>query len=1405
MKDETRFTLLPFPQFYDGGTQLTLRLVLMPRNQNPLQPAIEQHAVIPDPVPAFADAALTFEASIISGLNNFPYDELTHDTKPLPTAAPANARDLFVALGEHFKITNRDRSNQYLEAGVAATATKPAELTIRKYLPLSYRQAFNFTTPRTRNAVTDDSYRCAVRDAGLVPGFKRSPDEITWGKVFAYALRQKLLAEQLGMVYETTLIINETHFPQGGWLYIDLAADSDYLTQQQAGKYFIKRYAARIPALEAGKPRQLFAPILFPVLFKEKPADPVPLTDGNYDELFLEAAAYDDGFAKIVHARQPRSRDLLKEDSDGAHPVKDVGFRLGWDDEQILIWYMRQMTADPTVVKDASKRLDAILGVFGYSVDAREVVAGPENPWNSLNAVTNKVELTVPAEPQPIALGDFKGDLPFQVYPAQLDGDKNKSFWLPMYFANWNGHSMVLPDNDAARIYQTTGNVKADPHTGVSGKPDNKLNDLYEPAPIDAELGYGGLYEFRVRLRDLSGGGSEIDKDPIHKTPSNTVQRRFRRYIAPNQPRIEDLAADTDGVSEINEIKVRRPLLGYPAAVYTRKYANAVPKLIAASQAAVAAGTGHAFGISDPDVDRLEITVEIQSLKMDNLLSVSGKENYVHLYTTHCSFPPINAEADFDAVLNIPIVYRDCNVLHTGDELDLASDLGLPADVSNLQEIVVPTARTVRLTIRAVCEDKANNANYYGLLNNADHEQDVRYGHVIQMMMYKPSDKEKDLFLDVVGVPRLQGIFLQPDPPQVFDGTAVGLLLGTEIAKPPDMIQRLAKELGLENNGLTLMGAKGERVQFGCSNRIRHVLSPENSSLTFASKGDLMNHWLCCFSVQIDRDWTWDALEDRAFIIKREKYFTHDDPDTETESAEVGDIEIRHTAPFECLSDSKRNYTRLVFIDAVEPKNQRLQPAPVPAPPGPIPDKPRFPDTLEVKYTIETKFKVNFATERDGNEEQKVRLPITTPPSQVPRIVSAGLALSPYQRNAKYSASEPRRRSLWIEFAEPIDDPNDTCFARMLIYSPDQLISNNHPELFVATQDPSLPIDPEYITAVTKDSTNDQAGLRAMQPMEKATDSDRHYLLPLPPGVHSNADEMFGFFTYEFRVGHYRDASTPEKDDMVWSTAQGRYGRPLRVTGLQHPAPTLTCMVDRDEEKLTVAAPYAVAVFKGKNVTAEPPRTQLCCLLYAQVKQADNLDYRNILLDDKQLDWRVQIERDRDVNWFLKYDDQQRILLKNLNVKNWKDELDYAKLPHLFKLAEVEEVNKSATKYGATAWSNSEVAQLLDFYGLPGDSPLSVLVVEFLPTITNFNDHISESGQREMREFMARVHEEILRGQGNVFRMPARETFIQPAPARIDPAREQGPSPASDALGQRRILRTSPLTEVPFVCCTNCD
>src|SRR5262249_49162615 len=231
------------------------------------------------------------------------------------------------------------------------------------------------------------------------------------------------------------------------------------------------------------------------------------------------------------------------------------------------------------------------------------------------------------------------------------------------------------------------------------------------------------------------------------------------------------------------------------------------------------------------------------------------------------------------------------------------------------------------------------------------------------------------------------GLYLQPDGANIVDGKLTTLFFGRDVPKPPDMVQRLAKQLQLENIGLTLVAPKGERVQFGCSSRIRHTLAPDNSSLTFSSKGDLAHHWLCCIQLTIDRDWTWSALEDRAFVVERTLRFTHDDPATETDVKVVGDIEVRHAASFESLHNPKRNYTRLIFIDASEPKTERTQPPPHQT-------EPRFPDTIEVSYEITTHFKADHADDHDPPEELDITLPITGPPSQVPKIVSAGIALS---------------------------------------------------------------------------------------------------------------------------------------------------------------------------------------------------------------------------------------------------------------------------------------------------------------------------------------------------------------------------------------------------------------------------
>src|SRR5664279_2742234 len=106
METNRRFSLLTFPQFFDGN-KLTLNILVLPRNQNPLQSAISLHdglnfplPVIPD-APAFGDAHLLFEAKIISGLNRFPNNLLPNTSRPLVTAAPTMARDLFSALAKN--------------------------------------------------------------------------------------------------------------------------------------------------------------------------------------------------------------------------------------------------------------------------------------------------------------------------------------------------------------------------------------------------------------------------------------------------------------------------------------------------------------------------------------------------------------------------------------------------------------------------------------------------------------------------------------------------------------------------------------------------------------------------------------------------------------------------------------------------------------------------------------------------------------------------------------------------------------------------------------------------------------------------------------------------------------------------------------------------------------------------------------------------------------------------------------------------------------------------------------------------------------------------------------------------------------------------------------------------------
>ena len=263
-----------------------------------------------------------------------------------------------------------------------------------------------------------------------------------------------------------------------------------------------------------------------------------------------------------------------------------------------------------------------------------------------------------------------------------------------------------------------------------------------------------------------------------------------------------------------------------------------------------------------------------------------------------------------------------------------------------------------------------------------------------------------------------------------------------------------------------------------------------------------------------------------------------------------------------------------------------------------------------------------------------------------------GLALSPYVAGPLYASTEARQRSLWIELTEPIANTvGDALFARVLSHGADPLLYAATAQT-VPDSNPPLPIDPELIRVIIPDDSDDRAGITAMTQLTPSSGSNVHFLLPLPPGIDPDSPELFGFWTYELRIGH----AGPLGQEQWWSTANGRFGSPLRVVGVQHPAPTLICQTGR----INIPAASAAAVLAAMNAAASPfqprqvltpiattatattgtasliiataayaspvlngrplttpvavPRTTMWFLLYAQATQADSSSMRNILI-----------------------------------------------------------------------------------------------------------------------------------------------------------------------------------------------
>lgn len=1144
----TPLTIATYLQAWEPTTRtLTVNVLVIPVG-DPREPLSTGWPSVPVS-PAFAGSNIVLEARLSSDRDRLPtLDDVAGSGQLSPLVMPATQRPLLDALAAKLTITQPHVAPE-----------RRAEHTLAKYLPQSYRGSFAFTTPRTALAVTDDSYRCAMRCPPKRPTLPKPLPDMSWGEALAAMLRQPAAARALGLIH-TIVVDAGASFDAGGWLFFTLGAASDFAAQLAANRMFVRTFATRIPELGAAT-RPVFTPVLFPVAANAAAAAAL----GSFDEVYLEAARFDDGFAKIVHASQARTSDPLEEGDEGMPPLRDEGLQLGWDDEDILIGQNRSVGFNP----DGTLPPEAPRGVAGYRVDVR----GPgATTWSSLCRVAAPA-LAVGG----VSIGAFAGELNVEVHPNRTDD----RFWLPQYFARWKGRSLVLDTRD-----------------------DRTLSGIDEPAPdlydvVDAvPLHYGERYEVRVRLADPTGGGPLSTTDAHNPAEAPVASWQFRRHVRPGHVGVTGTGADA-------RFEITRPRIGYPQAVFTRA-PNARARLLAVASANRADPANmRDISIADPDVAYAEVRVLVRYPGFD---PAGDEHGYRELYTTYREFP-----ADPGAALTLALRWRDAAKLG-----DFAWEVPTRPAGTVTGPVDVPTARDIRVEVRGVGR---NDLTYFG-------SDRARRGPAVLLTggpMRAEATHEPALFRPTTPAEAVASVFLQPDPPS-----------------SSILSKRLATAALLDEHDGTLLGSPGRRVVFGCWG-VKHYLPPDRSSLGFTSLTELARQWINVIKLEIDRDWSWQGQGEPALSVRRELRLLPGGPSTITE---LGSLQIHHTVNRQATRGAvDRDRVELVLVDAFTP-----------------PLLAGLPHEIEVTYTV-TATLANGQIERFSATN---RLPVTTPPRQVPRVVSAGHAFGEYRAGEHYESTASRRRMLWLELAEPPEDPRDTYFARVLTSAPDPMLlprTEPSPDPIGHTR-PA--IDPELVRVVRPGQADDYAGLAAMQPLIRAADSDRHYLIPLPPNVSTDAPELFGFFSYEIAVGHDRGT----RDEPFWSTAQGRFGAALKLDGVQHPAPVLVCSARRGVDEIVASAPHAQAVIEGQRILTDPPGTQLWIVLYAQVHQADGATRRNLQLDVRRAEpWRSR-----------------------------------------------ERIAPTATEIVSYAvWKRDEIAQALRSYALRDDTPLSVLAVELLP------------------------------------------------------------------------------------------
>ncbi len=832
-----------------------------------------------------------------------------------------------------------------------------------------------------------------------------------------------------------------------------------------------------------------------------------------------------------------------------------------------------------------------------------------------------------------IDFGPLSWESRTEVFPSTI----RDQFWLPTYFTSWRGGSLVVTDPEDMIL--------------LMGR--ERVNSLYYRSENADKilLKYGEKYEFRVRLVDTTNGGPDLEKEILLPGDSPVTGIHFRRYVPPGPVNWPESDPDPQDAS-LTRYTISRPRIDLPQALYTA-YPNVRDILLAIQQDNKSLADADKNDPSVPDVDAtiLSLRVLVGTPDFDPRPADAGAEGFIEWYHTTRKFP-----SNLDDAYELDLNFIDCALLS-----DI--DISLQTIPDPEGELPVPTARDVIIELRAVGEE---DYNYFG-------NERARLGVISTIQIYKKADSEDDFFLPQTPQDNIRSVYLQPtDLEQDIQPTAVVL----QNDALPVLVQRLAGAAGLFANDNTLLMPPGERGIFGCSKGLKHYLPANNSSLVFMAVSELANQWINVLRWKINRDWTWKGFGAPTFIIEREISLNGN---SYAESRQLaGEVRMMHavTPLIGEEADPDRDTLHFVFIDAFQP--------------------PLGTDDKPYEVNLEYYLTVQFENGETLTVDCKNKLPVTIPPRQIPRVLSAGIAQSPYTIDEDYAGTGERRKMLWLEFDKPPEDERDIYFVRVLAHTADPMLLQNNQPLPEPSGYQQWSLDPELIRVISPGQSDDFAGITAMQRLIPAYDSDRHFLVPLPPGTYPDSPELLGFYTYEIRTGH--DKGSPAKP--FWSTAQARFGPAVLLEGVQHPCAPLECRIFRVKYGILASASFANAFHQGANIQSLPPNTQIWFVLYARVYQADGATMRNVELDKKE-----------------------GILFGRKELTNLKEMTGINLINAATGTGREVTQNIKTPLQGHILWQQSEIVSLLKDMGLPEDTPLSILGVELLPEPTgNFSD-----------------------------------------------------------------------------------